>query len=114
MEVAARSRARLAFLTHIKVHSKGRMFRRAEAEYLRHGLIDGLDAVAHGELVDNLLGRIVEVGFPGLVLLLASIRLFVCWLVVADRHKTVARGECSVLTPLVSGIFTPLFSDSHR
>ena len=33
----------------------------------RHGLVDGLDAVSHGELVDDFLSRLVEVDLPGVV-----------------------------------------------
>lgn len=32
-----------------------------------HGLIDWLDAVSHGELIDNFLWRFVEVNLPGVV-----------------------------------------------
>jgi hypothetical protein len=37
-----------------------------------HGLVDGLDAVADGELVDDLLGGLVEVDLPGVVLLVRN------------------------------------------
>lgn len=33
----------------------------------RHGLIDGLDSVSHGELVHDLLRRLLEVNLPGVV-----------------------------------------------
>lgn len=33
----------------------------------RHGLVDGLHAVAHGELIHNLLGRLVIVNLPSIV-----------------------------------------------
>lgn len=33
----------------------------------RHGLIDALDSVSHGELVDQLLARRIEVDLPGVV-----------------------------------------------
>lgn len=35
----------------------------------RHGLVNRLDAVAHGELIDDVLGSLVEVDFPGVVAL---------------------------------------------
>jgi hypothetical protein len=38
-------------------------------KYSRHGLVDGLDAISHGKLVNNFLGRRVEVYFPSVVTL---------------------------------------------
>lgn len=38
-----------------------------QAMEVRHGLVDGLDTEAHGELLDQFLGRIVEVHFPTVV-----------------------------------------------
>ena len=35
---------------------------------LRHSLIDGFNAVAHGELVDDLLRRRIEIRLPGILL----------------------------------------------
>lgn len=32
-----------------------------------HGLIDGLDAVSHGELIDDLFWILVEINLPGVV-----------------------------------------------
>lgn len=36
-------------------------------QYLRHGLVDRLDAISHGKLVDDLLCHIVKVNFPAVV-----------------------------------------------
>lgn len=33
----------------------------------RHGLVDGLDTVAHGELIHDLLRHVVKVDLPGVV-----------------------------------------------
>lgn len=33
----------------------------------RHGLVDGFDAVAHGELIHDVLGNVVKVDFPRVV-----------------------------------------------
>lgn len=35
--------------------------------HVRHGLVDGLHPVAHGELVYDLLRRLLEVNLPGIV-----------------------------------------------
>lgn len=34
---------------------------------LRHGLVDGFHSVSHGELVHDLLRRLLEIDFPGVV-----------------------------------------------
>lgn len=38
-----------------------------EASHSRHGLVDGLDAVAHGELIHDLLRHVIKVDLPGVV-----------------------------------------------
>lgn len=52
-------------------HAPGRRpyKRRVETRSLRHGLVDGLHAVAHGELVHDLLVKLVKVDLPGVVAL---------------------------------------------
>lgn len=35
--------------------------------YSRHGLIDGLHSISHGELIHYLLGHVVKVDLPGLL-----------------------------------------------
>lgn len=41
--------------------------RRRERPAVRHGLVDGLHPITHGELVHNLLGGLFEVHLPGVV-----------------------------------------------
>lgn len=40
---------------------------RCERETVRHGLVDGLHPVTHGELIHNLLRGLLKVHLPGVV-----------------------------------------------
>lgn len=52
---------------HEKHNSDGQRRQRREWPTVRHGLVDGLHPVTHGELVHNLLGGLLKVHLPGVV-----------------------------------------------
>lgn len=52
---------------HEKHNSEGQRRQRRERPTVRHGLVDGLHPVTHGELVHDLLGGLLKVHLPGVV-----------------------------------------------
>ena len=54
----------------------------------RHRLVDRLDAVSHGELVDDLLGRVLEVDLPCIVADAFCVWQFdISWVAGRNRQK---------------------------
>lgn len=79
---------------------------------LRHGLIDGFHSVSHGELVHDLLRRLIEVHFPGVIAfsigdLHHAAVLLLCG-VVEDVLQSIMGREDSLINPEDEALYTDL------